>query len=180
MRTNIALIGMPGSGKTTLGKMVAQLMSMDFLDMDDDIVEHEGRTIAEMFAEGEEIFRQAESRCVSRATTLCRTVISTGGGIVKRPQNMDSLSSSSVIIFVNRPPESIAADIVTSTRPLMQSGPDKVYSLYAERLNLYRRYCHIEVANTGALKETAVKIASVAAEEIGKELQIEDNSYQWS
>lgn len=170
MRTNIVLIGMPGSGKTTLGRMVAQLMSMDFIDMDDDIVKYEGKSIAKMFKEGEEIFRQAESRCARRVGRLNHTVISAGGGIVKRPENMEILSASSVIIFINRPPESIAADIVTATRPLMQSGPDRVYSLYLERLDLYKCYCDREITNTDTLSEAAAKIVAVVAEEFKKEL----------
>lgn len=170
MKTNILLTGMPGCGKTTLGKMLAQHLGWNFVDMDDNIEQYEGRLISDMFAEGEEIFREAESRCARRMSELTRTVISAGGGIVKDPSNMKSLASHAHIVFINRPPENIAADVNILTRPLLKNGSDRIYTLYSERINLYRMTSDTEVPNTKTLKDTLQEIIQTLPSQKGDNL----------
>ena len=82
---NIVLIGMPGSGKTTFGKKLAEILGRKFYDADDVLVAREKHTIKELFDEGEKCFRDAETRTLRELSKLDGVVIATGGGAVLRP-----------------------------------------------------------------------------------------------
>ncbi|AMB94769.1 hypothetical protein AWM72_08365 [Aerococcus sanguinicola] len=84
---NLILIGMPGSGKTSLGQALAQKLSLDFLDMDQEIERVSGRTISEIFEEGETAFRSFESQLARELDQAKGLIIATGGGVVKDPDN---------------------------------------------------------------------------------------------
>ncbi len=158
---NIVIIGMPGSGKTTVGFLLSKKLNMKFVDMDEYIESTEGKSIIEMFEISEEYFRNAESKC---AEILCKEtslVITAGGGIVKRKENIDYLKQNSVIVFLNRPPDKIVEDIDITTRPLLKEGKDKIYTLYNERLHLYKKYCTIEVLNNKTLDDAVNEIVSL-------------------
>lgn len=147
MRKNIVLIGMPGSGKTTIGSILARKMGMNFIDMDEFIESHEKRSIKDMFAEGEKIFRDAETKSSKLLCKLNSTVIATGGGIVTKKENMDYLQVNSIIVFLNRPIENIANDIKMQTRPLLAKGVEALYKIYHDRIHLYKKYGQIEIEN---------------------------------
>lgn len=149
---NIVIIGMPGSGKTTVGLMLSKKLNRKFIDMDEYIVSTENKSILEMFEISEEYFRNAETKC---AKLLCKEnslIIAAGGGIVKRKENIDYLKQNSIIVFLNRPPEKIAEDIDISSRPLLKDGLYKINTLYNERLQLYKKYCNIEILNDKSLE----------------------------
>lgn len=152
---NLVLIGMPGCGKSTLGKVLAEKLNREFIDMDDYIEVNENKSIKEMFAISEEFFRDAESKYAKLLGQLDSHVISTGGGIVKRKENIVNLKKNSIIVFINRPVENIINDINTSTRPLLKGGIETIYKLYDERINLYKEYCDIEVCNVGEIYDIA-------------------------
>ncbi|MDF2616567.1 MAG: aroK [Sedimentibacter sp.] len=145
---NIVLIGMPGSGKSTIGHMLSSKLEMKFIDMDEHIEKREQKTIKELFAVSEECFRDAETRCAKDLSKLDNCIISAGGGIIKRKENIDFLKLSSTIVFINRCVEDIVSDIDMSTRPLLKDGIKKVYDLYDERIEMYKSYCDIEVVNS--------------------------------
>ncbi len=155
---NIVIIGMSGSGKTTLGMMLSKKLNMEFVDMDNYIETMENKSIIEMFEISEEYFRNAESECAKILSLESSLVIAAGGGIVKRKENMDNFKKNSLIVFLNRLPEKIIEDIDIKTRPLLREGRDKVFTLYNERLHLYKKYCDIEVLNDKTLDDAVNEI----------------------
>lgn len=102
---NIILIGMPGCGKSTLGKLLAQQLQRPFYDADSVLEEREGRSIKELFAVSEEYFRDAETRTVKYLSGLDGCVIAAGGGVVKRAENIEIFKTSGMIVFLDRLPE---------------------------------------------------------------------------
>lgn len=148
---SIVLIGMPGSGKTTIGIMLSKKLNIEFVDMDEYIVSMENKSISNMFKISEEYFRNAESICAEILGNKTSLIIATGGGIIKRKENIDYLKQNSVIVFINRPPQKIIQDIDIKTRPLLREGRDGIYTLYNERLHLYKKYCDIEIVNDKTL-----------------------------
>lgn len=153
MDKNIVFIGMPGSGKTTTGKAIAKKLNLSFYDIDECIENREGMSIKEIFVNGEDYFRNVEAEVIKETSMLCPCIISTGGGSVKVPSNMENLKKNSIIFFINRPIENIIKDIDITTRPLLAGDISKTYNLYKERYPLYKKYCNIEVMNDTSLEE---------------------------
>ncbi len=130
---NIVLIGMPGCGKSTAGRELAKLTGREFIDTDDEIEKAEGKTIPEIFAQnGEEYFRNAESREIRRLTKYPGQIIATGGGAVLREENRDSLRQNGIIIYLRRGVEELSGE----GRPLSKS-PEAIKKLYDERHSIY-------------------------------------------
>jgi shikimate kinase len=151
---NISMIGMPGSGKTTVSKLLANRYNLSFVDTDIRIAETEGMTIDEIFSQyGEEKFRDMETECIRRVSTLKSVVISTGGGVVLREENMYFLKKNSFVIFIDRSPEDILKDIDAEKRPLLKKQPNRIFELYNSRIELYSRYADCVVKNNGDLSE---------------------------
>jgi len=102
---NLVLIGLPGAGKTTVGKALARTLQMPFADMDDAVVEIAGMSIPEIFAsEGEKWFRQQETLCLRKLLERDGYVIATGGGVVLAEENRQALRSANVV-FLDRSAE---------------------------------------------------------------------------
>ncbi len=155
---SILLIGMPGSGKTTIGKILANKLHMQFIDMDDTIKKMTGKTINELFEQGEECFRAAESTACIELSKNIPCVIACGGGVIKRKDNIDILKKYGIIIFINRPIEKIASDININTRPLIKNGLHNLYRLYEQRINLYIDAADFVVLNDKTAKDAADNI----------------------
>lgn len=137
---NIVLIGMPGAGKTTIGRKLSKALGRPVLDADDKVVEQTGRTIKDLFQEGEDVFRQAETEAVKTLAAMDGIIISCGGGVVKRPENIAYLQQNGKIFFLNRDLAAIAGSVDKVTRPLLNSAEDRLAQLYKERLPLYLKY----------------------------------------
>ena len=138
---NIAIIGMPGCGKTTAGLELARLTGREFHDMDADIEEAAGISIPEIFAQmGETEFRRLETGALDKLTKRSGLVIATGGGIVTREENRDLLRQNSTVVFLNR--EDLTT-LAKSGRPLSQSKP--VEQLALERMPMYRGWSDVTV-----------------------------------
>lgn len=152
-KQNIIIIGMPGSGKTTFGKALAQRLGRDFYDADDVIVEQEGKTIPELFAVSEDCFRDAEVRASQSLAEKSGIVVACGGGVVKRSENMDIFKKTGTVFFLDRSPEDIVSDVDVSTRPLLKDGKQKVYDLYDERIALYRNAADYRISNNKTIEE---------------------------
>lgn len=164
---NIVLIGMPGCGKSTFGKVLAQELELTFYDADDVLEQRENRTIKDFFAESEEAFRDAETRTLSYLAALENAVIATGGGCVKRKQNMELLQKTGSIVFLHRLPENIVNCISGDSRPLLAQNKERVFQLYSERIDLYRKYAEYTVENNGDYQAALLQLKQ-CAEEIRK------------
>lgn len=160
MKNNLVLIGMPGCGKTTIGKFLSRKIKMEFIDVDEYIERTQGKSISDIFKNGEETFRDIESEIVDELSNNDEKVISTGGGVIKRKKNMAALSKNGVIIFVNRPLTKIMGDVDTETRPLLKDGKEKLKKLYEERFDLYKRYSDFEVLNDASLEKVIDDISA--------------------
>lgn len=158
LKDKILLIGMPGCGKSTIGNLLAQKLNYNFYDMDRYIEHISKETIKELFEDGEENFRDWESKSCEELSKRRKCVISSGGGIIKRKKNIDLFENESIIIFIDRPLDNIIADIDTERRPLLSEGKEKLYKLFDERYELYNKYCHIKIDNNGFLKDTVLEI----------------------
>lgn len=158
MGKNIVLIGLPGCGKTTVGKRLSKAMGRRFLDTDAMVIEKEGRSINEIFAaEGENYFRAVETACAVEAGAMEDCVIATGGGMVLRKENMDALKKNGVVYFLDRSAKEIAKQVDVSGRPLQKDDPNRIFRLQKERDKLYRRYADA-VYSGGTPKELAETI----------------------
>ena len=124
---NIVLIGYMGSGKTSVGKELAKSRGMKFIDLDEYIVEKEGRSINDIFTyETEEYFRNVESEVIKEMSTLSNTVISTGGGAVLRKENRDNLSKIGHVVYLKADPETILKRVKDDeSRPLLKSESEE-------------------------------------------------------
>lgn len=158
LNDKIVLIGMPGCGKTTIGKILSKELNYKFCDMDEYIEETSQRSIKDIFAESEEVFRELETDACRDLIKRNRLVISTGGGVVKKSRNIEILKNNSVIVFIDRPVENIVGDVEVDSRPLLKDGKEKVYKLYDERYSLYIKAADIIVKNDGFLKDTVNEI----------------------
>jgi shikimate kinase len=139
------LIGYRGTGKSTVGRLVAAALDWDFADADTALEQATGRTVAELYAtEGEAGFRDRESAVLAEYARHTRLVLATGGGVVLRPANRAMLRSSGYVAWLTAPPEAIwhrlQADPTTATRrpALTTGGFDEVVTLLAVREPLYR------------------------------------------
>ena len=154
MKDKVVLIGMPGCGKTTIGKVLAKEINYNFYDMDSFIKDISKRTIEDLFNEGEDIFRAVETDACIKLSKKKRAIISSGGGVVKKSENIDILKENCIIVFINRPIENIIEDVDVKSRPLLKDGKEKIYNLYEERIELYKNAADIEIENVGYLKDT--------------------------
>lgn len=157
---NIILIGMPGCGKTTFGKKLAEEMHREFYDADEVLVMREHRTIADFFAESEEAFRAAETKTLQYLAEKEGVIIATGGGAVTRPENMELLSKNGVIVFIDRKPENIYITINDVVRPLLNDDKLRLFKLYEERIELYKKYATYIIGNNGSSEATVEKLVN--------------------
>ncbi|MBQ7844978.1 MAG: shikimate kinase [Clostridia bacterium] len=150
LERHVFLIGMPGCGKSSLGKRVAGNMRIPYVDMDQRISDIVGCTVSEMFEHyGEQAFRNAETNTLIQLTRETPSLISTGGGTVLRENNRAIMRNSGVIVLIDRPLEEILGDIKLDRRPLLaQKGLGEVERLYHERIDIYRSVADFVMDNS--------------------------------
>lgn len=160
--TNIVLIGMPGSGKTTIGQEISRRSKRKFIDLDHLIEKKSGQSIAALFEKSEAYFRDWESKITQQvAQTEKQAVIATGGGVVLRKENMNALKMSGGIIFIDRPLNLIIQDMDTQSRPLLKNeGMGKLEKLYRERIDLYQGYADVVVKNDGSTEDVVGRLVN--------------------
>jgi shikimate dehydrogenase len=150
---NIALIGMPGCGKSTVGRILAQAMGRPFADTDERIEEATGKTIPEIFAnEGEGAFRRLETRVLDEEGKKSGRVIATGGGVVTRPENRDLLRQNGLILYLKRE----LPELVTDGRPLSEGMG--IGALAEQRLPLYEAWSDCAVCVEAEPELTVTRI----------------------
>ena len=153
---NIALVGMAGCGKSTLGRALAKETGKKFVDADAEVEDLAGKTIPEIFAqEGEEMFRRMETTVLAELGMESGLVIATGGGCVTREENYPLLHQNSRIIWLDRCP----ARLPTEGRPLSQkTHPSQLYEM---RKPLYKAFADATVDNNGTKGETVTEILNL-------------------
>ncbi|HEY8499534.1 MAG TPA: shikimate kinase, partial [Clostridia bacterium] len=156
-RKNIVLTGIMGCGKTTIGRMLAEKLSIEFIDLDQ-YIEQKWGGITELFKKGEEYFRNIESKAVAEVSEKEGAVIATGGGVVKRNENIAALKRNGIIFFIDRPLEDILSDVDISDRPLLKEGKEKLIQIFSERYNLYINTCDVRIKNTGDIQSVGDEI----------------------
>ena len=153
---NIALVGMAGCGKSTVGRALAKETGKKFVDADAEVEDLAGKTIPEIFAqEGEEMFRRMETTVLAELGMESGLVIATGGGCVTREENYPLLHQNSRIIWLDRCP----ARLPTEGRPLSQkTHPAQLYEM---RKPLYKAFADATVNNNGTKGETVTEILNL-------------------
>ena len=154
-KRNIVLIGMPGSGKSTVGRGLADRLGRNLIDTDDLIVRRAGKPVTEIFAsQGETAFRDLESSVIREVSASGGAIVSTGGGAILRQENVDALRSNGVLVFLDRLPEDL---VPTSDRPLADEI-GKIRALYEKRIPLYRAAADLTVSVRGTPENTVLEV----------------------
>ena len=150
---NIVLIGMPGCGKSHIGRLVAESLGRELIDTDAEIVKDAGMSIPEIFAKhGEDTFRKYEQNVIMRVGKLSGKVIATGGGVVTRENNYAPLHQNSKIVFIERDISSLP----TNGRPL--SHKNSLTAMYEKRLPMYKKFADVTVKNNSTPSACCDKI----------------------
>ena len=153
---NIILIGMPGCGKSTVGKALAEKLGKSFLDADEEIIALAGKPIPAIFADdGEEVFRDWETKALESLGKRSGLVIATGGGCVTKDRNYSLLRQNGTIFWLKRD----LGKLPTDGRPLSQLG--RLADMYEIRRPLYAAFADCEISNDGPVEETLAQILEV-------------------
>ena len=154
---NIVLIGMPASGKSTIGKLLSQKINYEYYDTDKYLERKEKRKISDIFEKnGEEYFRDLETKYLKKWSHKQKLIISKGGGVVKREENIIELKKRGIIIFLSRKVEDIAKEN-HENRPLLKDT-NNIHKLYSERIELYKKYADITIENNDTLFNVVDKL----------------------
>ena len=165
-KRNIFLVGPMGAGKTTIGKQVAQLLHLEFLDTDQEIESRTGAPIDWIFdIEGEDGFRVREKEIIEELTSRQGIVLATGGGAVITPENRTFLAGRGIVVYLETSIEQqLERTRKDKRRPLLQNNDDPestLRNLHIERDAQYREIADIIVAtNENSIKSVANKIAT--------------------
>ena len=154
-KMNLVLIGMPGCGKSTIARKLAEISGRPAVDIDQRIVERIGVPIRDFFAQqGEARFRQIEAEILAEVTLQTGQIIATGGGIVKDWENVRRLRQSGKVYFLDRSLDQLETD---PSRPL-SSSREALRQLYDQRIDLYRAACDQQIENNGSADQTARRL----------------------
>ena len=159
---NIVLVGFMGTGKTSVGHELASMLNMNFIDTDDIIEQDSSRSISDIFTNmGEEHFRNLESKAVEKVSKLSQYIISTGGGVVIRDQNIQNLKSTGILFHLDAAPEVIFQRTKHETqRPLLKVDDPmgKIREMLENRAPFYAKADYRIDTSQLSVKEVAEKI----------------------
>jgi shikimate dehydrogenase len=148
---NIVLIGMPSAGKSTVGRILAEMTGREFFDTDLLIEKAENRSPADIInASGEEVFRQKESEQILRVSKNTGAVTAVGGGAVLKPENVMYLRQNGILVYIKRP----LAELTGEGRPLSRN----IEALFEKRKPLYEKYADVTVCSQPTAEQTAEEI----------------------
>ena len=161
-KNNIYLVGMPGAGKTTVGRHLARRMQRSFIDADHEIEARTGVGIPLIFdIEGERGFRDRESKVIAELANDSNLVVATGGGVVLRPENRAALKQGGTVVYLHAAPRLLFERTrLDPNRPLLQVADpmNKIEELFAQRDPLYREVADIVVNSIGGSISHLVKL----------------------
>jgi shikimate kinase len=162
----IGLVGMPGCGKSTIGRQLARMRELPFVDIDHEIEHRLGCTIREFFdREGEQAFRDVEQKVLADVLAApTGAVVATGGGAVLRAENRAALRRSSIVVYLRAMPDDLARRLGRDThRPLLQVADprQRLRELYAIRDPLYRETAHLVIDTAHRSAATIVSLANM-------------------
>lgn len=160
MNKNIIIYGFMASGKTTIGKIIAEAMNLSFIDTDEEIEKKYNQKIIDIFeTEGEEYFRQIESKVINQVVVPPNKVISVGGGAVLLKENLDILKKDGIMVMLDVPLDMIKERLKDDClRPLAKGNID---DLYKKRFNTYLSISDIIINARTELNETCKNIVSI-------------------
>ena len=164
MNKNIVLIGMMGSGKTTVGKLLAHHLHRPFMDTDALIEERQGRSIPDIFAwDGEDAFRSLELELSRELSAQSGLIISCGGGLPTRDDAIAALKQNGLVFWLDRDPGETYDSLNLSHRPLARSGRDDFIKRYRDRVSAYQSWSD-HVVRAKSPREAEVLIAAICSE----------------
>jgi len=151
---NIVLVGLMGSGKTTIGRRLARELNQDFFDTDDEIIVKTGVTIDHIFdIEGEDGFRERESKILENLCRMSNIILATGGGIVILMKNREILKDSGLVVYLYSSVDQLLRRTAKSkTRPLLENSTDRrktITDLLEARDEYYREVASVVIDTTG-------------------------------
>ena len=158
---NIVLIGMPGSGKTTISKALSKSIDWPVIDLDEYLVDYFKMSIPEMFEISEDYFRSLETKVCKLLKDKQNTILSCGGGVVLREENIAYLKENGIVCLLNRDLERIMENVDTTSRPLLKEGKNKLIKLYEERWPLYLKSADIIIDNNSTIEQTIDQLKKV-------------------
>ncbi|RXK53229.1 shikimate kinase [Oleiharenicola lentus] len=169
MDTNLYLVGFMGTGKSTVGRLVARQVGFDFVDSDHEIERLQGKPVSQIFAEqGEAAFRAMERGFVERGHPAKRCVVSCGGGLIVPPGMLELLRGRGVVVCMHAPIDTIIQRTLHAThRPLLavENPEQRLRDLYAQREALYRRSGTLVLTDKRPLREIAAHVLRVYRQE---------------
>ena len=162
-RKKIFLVGFMGSGKSTVGRLLARKLKVPFVDIDEEIEIREGLSIPQIFSlKGEPYFRNLELEVLKDVTlSLPSFVMATGGGLGANPQAMDFMKRHGIVVWLDIPFETfLKRTSKDPNRPLLQKGLEELQNLYNRRREIYRQ-AHYRVESQKSIEQTVQKILSL-------------------
>ena len=160
-KLNVVMIGMPGSGKSTIGKRLSEMLGREFTDTDVVVADRVGMSLPEHFAKyGEQKFRDLESEAIDDLSVYSGHVIATGGGAVLRERNVHALRRNGIVVFLDRDLENITP---TEDRPLSRDR-EALHKRYEERYPIYCRSADIRVDGNGSVEDVAQAVIKAITE----------------
>jgi shikimate kinase len=157
MAGHVYLVGMPGSGKSSVGQLLAASLGTPFVDLDAEVEASAGTSVPAIFeAEGEAGFREREADALRRAAAGSPAVVACGGGAVLRPENVERMRSTGTVVHLDAPAEVLAGRVETAAgdRPLLTDGA-ALARLHADRAAAYRAAAHVRVDASGPPERVA-------------------------
>ena len=167
MDKNIVLIGMMGSGKTTVGGLLARRLNRPFIDTDVLIEEREGRSISEIFARGgEDAFRAVELELSRELSGQGGLIIACGGGLPTRDEAIRALKEHGLVFWLDRDPGETYDGLDVSHRPLARSGREDFIRRYQDRAPIYQKWSD-HIIRAGSPQEAEALITAICSEVFG-------------
>lgn len=162
IQQSIFLIGMPGAGKTTVGRALARREGMEFYDLDALIQEKANKSIQNIIIhDGEEAFRQYEYEVLKDIVEMKgASVVATGGGTILSEASSQLMRDNGLVVFLHRDVTQILDDLDMEIRPLLKESIEYIFRLYEERYPLYEKVSHVKVLNAGTVEDAVDQIAA--------------------